>query len=251
MSDFLEPGDLREAGLWFARQTTSVARGAPSRPVGRRRTARPAAIHLLVGDSIGQDAGLVSRFQHDVVVNRCPRGATAGIILDQLELDMRHWEMRAETEQLPMGTAVYWITANDVYSRYTGCGSISPEELEICGILIRKTIKRLLTRTNRVLILGPLPRPDGDLPGLAWEKTAAYHLERTAKRVVEDMLERREGEHLKFVPLGRCLTKKQGGRHSVRIECAQWYREDGVHLNAAGYEKLGDAMHLPVWLRFA
>ncbi|KAF0306885.1 hypothetical protein FJT64_021707 [Amphibalanus amphitrite] len=39
----------------------------------------------------------------------------------------------------------------------------------------------LLTRTRWILVLGPLLLLDGDLAGLAWKKTTAYHLERAAK----------------------------------------------------------------------
>ena len=36
--------------------------------------------------------------------------------------------------------------------------------LNICGIRIRQMIRQLLVSTNKILVLGPLPRPDRDIP---------------------------------------------------------------------------------------
>lgn len=250
MSDFVTPADLEEAGRWLERQVTTAA---TERRFTNRRVAvrRPAAIHLLIGDSIGRNAGLGSRLNDDVLLDRCRGGATATTIIDRLEFDLAHWDAIAAAEQLPKGSAVYWISANDVYSRWTGLGSISSETLEQIGQRIRRTLVRLTSRTSSLVVLGPLPRPDGELAGVAWEKTAAFHLERTTKRVVEALAEQQEGAAVQFVPLGRYLTKKQGGRHAVRAECQCWYQDDRVHLNSSGYQKLADAEHLPVWLQFA
>ena len=250
MSDFLDPDDWLEAGQWLERQATAAAPREPSRPVGRHPASRSAAIHLLVGDSIGRDVGLGSRLRGDVMLNRCRGGATSGSILQHVDFDLAHWDVVAAAEQIPKGSAVYWVSANDVYSRYTGCGNIDPEQLEFCGMNVKWTIQRLLNHASRVVVLGPLPRLDGDLPGIAWEKTAAFHLERSVKRVVEAFVEQEGSVRVKFVPLGRYLTKKQGGRHAMRMECAEWYRDDRVHLSRAGYKKIADAEHLPVWLNF-
>ena len=224
--------------------------GRLPRPVGRRRAIRPSAIHLLVGDSIGRDSMLESWLRHDVVVNRCRGAQTSDDILKDIDHDINHWEMRAATEHLPLGCAVYWTTANDVYSKWTGSGVIDKAKNQLYGINIRKALQRLLTRTSTVIVLGPLPRLDGELPGVAWEKSAAFHLERTVKRMVEDLAEQQTDAKVVFVPLGRCITKKMGGRHSVRVECAEWYKRDWIHLNRSGYAKLTDAMHLPIWIRF-
>lgn len=223
----------------------------PHLPVGRGPAVRRSAVHLLIGDSIGRDSGLESRLRRDVMLNRCRGGATADSILRSVEYDLRHWDISATVEQLPLGTAVYWISANDVYNRFTGSGSIEADKLQLISLYIRRVIQQLLSRTDSVVVLGPLPRLDGDASGLAWEKTAAFHLERTAKKVVEEILDRQEGGAcIKFVPLGRYLTKKERGRHSVRAECAEWFRDDWVHLSQSGYRKLSEAEHLPVWLKF-
>ena len=167
--------------------------------------------------------------------------------------------MTAAAKALPKGWAVLWVSANDVYSKETGRGSIEPTHLNICGIKIRQMIGQLLTSTDKILVLGPLPRPDGDMPpdDRAWEKTAAFHLERTAKKTIEALSKQLGGEkQLKFVPLGRCLTVKYAidsnskRRHSIRPECRRWYTWDGIHLNESGYLKIGDAEHLPVWWCF-
>ena len=68
------------------------------------------------------------------------------------------------------------------------------------------------------------------------ERTSVYHLER---RLVHRLPER-----VRFLQLGRQLTKKRHNRHNA--ECAKWYASDGTHLSREGYEKLADV--LPVWL---
>ena len=56
---------------------------------------------------------------------------------------------------------------------------------------------------------------------------------------------------VKYVTLGRCLTKKATGRYAITEDVlTEWYRPDGVHLNREGYSKIADAMHPPVWIRF-
>ena len=259
MSDFVSPEDMSEASLWLDRQATAVVVRPSNRPVGRRRIAHSAAVHLLLGDSIALKSGFESRFQRDITLNRCHSGATADIILDNLRMDIRKWEITAAAaESLPRGWAVLWVSANDVYSRYSGRGSIEPTNLDLCGIKIRQIIWQLRASTDKILVLGPLPRPDGDIPpdDKVWEKTAAYHLERAAKKTIEALSEQLRGEErLQFVPLGRCLTmkcaidKKSKRRHSIRPECRRWYKQDGIHLNESGYMKIGDAEHLPVQWR--
>ena len=185
------------------------------------------------------------------MISRCRGGATANSVLAGLDTDIQHWELVLAAERLTRGSIAYWVTANDVYSKFTGYKSIDPYTLQKIGFAVTSTIKRIAAATDHVVVLGPLPRPDGDLAGIAWEKTAAYHLERTAKKVVDELNERQElRTRLTFVPLGRCLTKKQGGRHAVREECSRWYCDDRIHLNRAGYEKISDAEYLPLWLEF-
>ena len=83
-------------------------------PVGRRRTAHSAAVHLLLGDLTALDSGFESRFQRDVTLNPCNSGATAGIILDNLMLDITKWEITAAADAHPKGWAVLWVSTNDV-----------------------------------------------------------------------------------------------------------------------------------------
>ena len=98
-----------------------------------------------------------------------------------------------------------------------------------------------------VVILGPLARPDGELRGIAWEKTAAFHLERQTLKMAMKLA---ETWNIKYVILGRCLTKKGTGRHAFTGDVTAWYKRDGIHLNSEGYSKIADAMHLPVWIQF-
>ena len=129
-------------------------------------------------------------------------------------------------------------------------GVIDNAKLTVLSTVIQRTLKQLADHTTTVIVLGPLPRPRGEQDGIAWEKTAAYHLERAVKKVVEKLEKEHTGVVFKFVPLGRYLTKKQKKRHVIRSECSVWYRADGIHLNEEGYSKIADAEHLPVWIRF-
>ena len=51
-----------------------------------------------------------------------------------------------------------------------------------------------------------------------------------------------------FTILGRALTKKLMGRHSVRGKCREWYLEDDVHLNKAGYDKLSESLYCILYI---
>ena len=142
------------------------------------------------------------------------------------------------------------MTANDAYSRLTGLGSVDDQVLDQSALLLVKLMKRVTARCPgcAVVILVPLARPDGELRGVAWEKTAAFHLER---RTMKASRNQAGITSVKYVILGRCLTKKQNGRHAITEGCSEWYQPDGVHLSDAGYRKLADAIHLPVWIKFA
>ena len=91
---------------------------------------------------------------------------------------------------------------------------------------------------ERVIVLGPLPRLDGEINGARWEHTSAFHLER---RLLHGL-----PEEVQFVPLGRQLTKKWAGRHSCVDGCARWYTMDSIRLSAEGYARLADI--ISVWL---
>ena len=73
--------DLEEAHVWLQQASGSetgmetapaLAADQPLRSYHRRRS----AVHFLLGDSVARDAQLTSRFNGDLVVNRCRGGAT-------------------------------------------------------------------------------------------------------------------------------------------------------------------------------
>ena len=64
------------------------------------------------------------------------------------------------------GNIVIWLTGNDVYSRLSGLASFDDKKLENIGNTAT-TVWRKLQDAGPVLVLGPLPRPDGDT--LVWD----------------------------------------------------------------------------------
>ena len=240
MAQFVSDEDLAEARRWYGRQTVPPNNRAS-------RQANP-AVHLLLGDSIACDAQLESRFRDDKVLSCARRGATMESVLYNLAHDISRWEVAAAAWGLARGDVIIWVSSNDVYSRWTGLGSIQEDLLEDTTLLLRRIMGRVASCATGVVILGPLARPDGELRGIAWEKTAAFHLER---RTMKMAMKLAETMNVKYVTLGRCLTKKAIGRHAITEDVfTEWYRPDGIHLNGEGYSKIADAMHLPVWIRF-
>ena len=113
---------------------------------------------------------------------------------------------------------------------------------------MRAVILRAASRgPQEVLVLGLLPRFNGQVMGTAWEKMASYFLERAMKKMIKTTRGRTRCS-IQYVILGRVLTRKLMGCHSVREDCRDWYRPDEVRLSQAAYERVTDL--LPIWLRF-
>ena len=238
--------DLEEARAWFRK-----AGGAESPPdkaqartnrLLRYHHRRRSAVHLLLGDSVARDSQLLPRFRSDLMINRAHAGATWASTLRRLREDLQPWEHATSTFSLEKGSIILWLSGNDVHDRLTGAGLIDDEVLRRMSQYIHSVISYLKGKGPQcIIVLGPLPRPGGHEEGIAWERTASYHMERTTKKEVDEM------DGVSMTTLGRGLTKKLCGRHSMRRECNIWFR-DGVHPNRQGYKKLEEL--LPVWLRF-
>ncbi|KAF0292021.1 hypothetical protein FJT64_009915 [Amphibalanus amphitrite] len=239
--------DLEEARTWL-QQASGVEPPAEDPPAGADRRSRShhrrqPAVHLLLGDSVARDSQLLSRYPGDLLINRARGGATWASTLERLKEDLKPWEHETSTFNLEKGAVILWLSGNDVHRRSTGVGFIDGEVLEQMSRDIRQLLDVLKEKGPKmIIILGPLPRLCAHVDGIAWERTASYHMERATKRTVD------QTEGASMTTLGRSLTKKKFGRHSVRSECGMWFKDDGVHLNQCGYRKLDEL--LPVWLRF-
>ncbi|KAF0290294.1 hypothetical protein FJT64_011510 [Amphibalanus amphitrite] len=198
-------------------------------------------LHLLLGDSIANRAGLASRFPKDQVLNRARGGETWRSLFDRVEDDIAVWQVATTAMGKQRGEIIVWLTGNDVYSRLSRMSSFTAESLTAIGLLAEVLVKRLRSHTSSVLLLGPLPRLAGEVIGTTWEATAAYHLERTLLKAQLDPVAR-------VLPLGRALTRKMGRKRHGLMGCNRWYQQDGIHLNRDGYEKVADAGSFPVWL---
>ena len=197
-------------------------------------------LRVLVGDCIARDSGLRSRFPQHRFHRHVRGGATWRSVASDLPDVMSLWTEAAEEQGRRRGSAVLWLTGNDVYSKRTLLPSFSNESLEEVAASAAFVAKQLLAVAERVVVLGPLPRPSGDLMGQKWEVTAAFHLERRLRHHLP--------AGVQLIPLGRQLTKKSAGRHCLTSDCLGWFRPDGTHLTQAGYDKLEDALSFPIWL---
>ena len=157
-----------EAGDWLAQQA-----GPATVHV------RDARLHLLIGDSIARRSALRSRSPTDQILNRARGGATWTSLLDNLTSDIHAWQVAAAASGARTGTAIIWENGNELYSRYTRAPSFSEEDLQAVVRFAKRVINQLLEQAENVVILGPLPRPQGELLGTEWSHTAAYRLERT------------------------------------------------------------------------
>ena len=224
-----------EAVGWFAAHRPRETRIARFGNLGR--DCRP-RLHLVVGDSIAKHADLASRFNDDRMHNRARGGETWESLLCRLDFEITAWQTAAAAENLLPGIAIIWLTGNELYSRLTCMAQLDNEKLAAIERTAKVVIARLREKADDVLVFGPLPRPAGEALGVTWEYTVAYHLERT-------LLKMKRG---KFIPLGRNLTRKMGRNRHGLLGSQQWFLPDGVHLSPEGYDRLADAIHLPVWV---
>ncbi|KAF0289243.1 hypothetical protein FJT64_012440 [Amphibalanus amphitrite] len=216
-----------EADQWFAEQAV------PLEPVPDPR------MHLVLGDSVARRSGL--RSAKDSTCNRACEGATWLTVLSNLETDISAWQVAAAANGERLGSALIWLNGAELYTRYTQMSSFSAEELSSIGERATRVIGRLLNVAENVCVLGPLPRPAGELLGTPWQITAAYHHERTLMRI--DF-----GDRLKCLPIGRSLVRKMG-RHERGIWGVEHFFLDGVHPSPSGYVKLTASDYFPKWLK--
>lgn len=202
---------------------------------------RSGRLHLLAGDSIARDSGLESRLQKDRIYNCAVGGATWSRLISDLPSILARWDKAAALSGREKGDVIVWLTGNEVYPRYSAAGRIDSAQLDTIAQSVHRAASLLQAGNKRLVVLGPLPRFEYEIPERPWETSAAYHLERTIKRALP--------ESAQFVPLGRLLAKRMGRRIVFGRDCQVWYRPDGVHLSRAGYDKLMESALLPIWMK--
>lgn len=233
MSD-LELAD-DEAAVWFA------ANASPERPSGPPVVVCGGRLHLILGDSIAKRAAFSACSPEDRILNRARGGATWSSLLGEVNQAIVSWRTAAAATGRTTGTAIIWLTGNDVYSKLSGLPRYSDVTLKEIARQACLVLQRLRSH-GEVVILGPLPRLAGELRGCTWNSTAAYRLERT-------LIRGGPGDLAAVVPLGRYLTRKMGRRRSGMKGCEPWFRDDGVHLTEEGYARLAGAGAFPKWLQ--
>ena len=200
-------------------------------------------LHFLVGDSVARDCGLQSRIRRDRFRNRARGGVTWATLDRDLPAILRSRDDAATARGRQRGDVVVWLSGNDVYNRQSLLPSFSPESLESVAVHANNVSRKLLEEANSVVVLGPLPRLSGEMFGARWEQTAAFHLERRLRHGLP--------KQVRFIPLGRQLTRKEHNRHAITPGCLPWYQPDRTHLSPAGYEKLQDSLEFPIWITMA
>ena len=220
MDDVLQLHD-DEAGPWLAAQQLRL--------------------HVVLGDSVARDCGLHSVRQEDRVLNLGEGGATWATLQEDFMGKVATWRQDAEREGRRLGTAVIWLSGNDIYSRVTGLPSVSEDILWRMQENAMEITGTLLGVAESVVVFGPIARPVSEVMPVQWEETAAFRAERRLLQFLP--------RDVKLVPLGRQLTKKMRRRHYCVSDCLQWYRPDGVHLNPEGYSKVAQYEKFPEWVR--
>ena len=115
---------------------------------------------------------------------------------DRLSGDISAWERAVASRRARLGIAVVWLNGNELYSRHTLAASFTDTDLAAIWRVARQVTRQLLLQAEEVLLLGPVPRPQGELLGTQWNHTAAYKLERT-------LLTLADGERVKLATIGR------------------------------------------------
>ena len=163
-------------------------------------------LHLLLGDSVARDSMMGSRIRDDEFLSRTKGGDSWCSLHRDLQDHIHAWDRETSAAGRRRGAAVVWMSGNDIYNKFSGLSSYSEDKLMSLADLARDTTESLLGITEKVIVLGPLPRLSGEVSGARWERTSAFHLER---RLLHQL-----PQEVCFVPLGRQLTKMWAGRHS-------------------------------------
>lgn len=217
------------AEQWFAEQA------APEAPVRSART------HVVIGDSIAKRSNLRSGVAGDSTCNRAHGGATWRSVERHLEADIGIWQLAAAANGDSLGSALVWVNGNELYTRYTQMSAFEASDLCDVGVLATRVVKRLLEFAEAVYLVGPLPRPAGELLGTPWQITAAFHHERTLMKL-------ELGERCRCLPVGRSLVRRMG-RRERGIWGIEEFFVDGVHPSPSGYARIAASAHFPEWLK--
>ena len=196
-------------------------------------------LHVVLGDSVARDSGLSSTRAGDRVLNLARGGATWSSLYDRLEDMVAEWRRSARVEERLLGTAILWLSDNDVYNKRSGLPSASEAVLDRMAGHASDVTHVVKEMAEEVWILGPIARLSSEVLPVQWEDTAAFAMER---RLLHSL-----PKGVNFVPVGRQLTKKMRRRPHCVSDCGQWYGGDGVHLNSEGYEKVAKLDRLPEW----
>ncbi|KAF0305879.1 hypothetical protein FJT64_022563 [Amphibalanus amphitrite] len=184
------------------------------------RSANPGqTCHLLLGDSIARDAGMVVDAP-DLLTNMSVGGMTFHRLATGAREKIARWRQHCRAEGLRCGHIVIWCGGNDAY----GGRGLATEDVvatvRACG-------------ENEVFVLGPTPRIHGrvyDRPDCSWSGTLAFRAESRIASALAGFANVTIVRHL-----GRQLCsgsqRKLGRRPGV-------FRSDGVHLSQEGYRRV-------------
>ena len=180
-----------------------------------------------------------------VVFNRARGGETWASLLSHLHTDLQLWRSQAEARELEVGRIIVWLNGNEAYSRLTGIANVSEATLWRFTRAATQVLQRLVQEGRPVAVLGPLPRPEGEVAGVPWDGTMAYRLER---RLVALRRAGRVDAAVEIYPVGRALCKKIAGEKRLE-NYYEFYDIDYVHLTRRGYLRVSHSPAFPRWLR--
>lgn len=195
--------------------------------------------HVIIGDSIAKRAPGLGVAAPNLLLRLDETGHSWRRLATEVKQDIILWQQAAEAYGPPVGTAIIWMTGNDLYPRHGHL--ISGLNLEQLWSDVAEVVTALRPIAEDVVILGPLPRFKFDVDKV-WSTTPAYLGERCIRKCMEDLT----GTSNNVINLGRTLTETRGKVKAVVPGVRRHFSKDKIHLSASGYSKVLDKV--PSWL---
>ena len=222
-----------EPVLWDSDLEDFLERATPQPPGNNGK------IHLLIGDSIARDSP-IGVSAPDVLLRLVKGGHSWRRLAAEVEDSISSWKCAAEGHGHPLGSAVVWMSGNDLYPKRGNL--IAGMDLDALAKDALRAVVALNTVAEEVIVLGPLSRFKFDQEN-TWTQTPAYLAERCLRHCLSD------AANTRVENIGRSLTAMRGKCKALIPAVREYFAKDCVHLSNHGYARVMNKV--PGWLNRA